>query len=36
MEKYDGAVEATDDNMILRMRFASCMTKSINTDTQNM
>jgi hypothetical protein len=33
MEKYGGAAEATDDNIIRRMRFAYWITKATDTHT---
>ena len=33
MEKYGAAREATDDNIIQRMRFAYCITKATDTHT---
>ena len=31
MEKFGRARQATDDNVIRRMRFAFCVTKAIDT-----
>ena len=36
MEKYDRAGQATDDNIIRRMRFACWITKAINVRSENM
>jgi hypothetical protein len=36
VEKFDTANQATDDNIIRRMRFACWITKATDTHTQNM
>jgi hypothetical protein len=36
VEKYGRAGQATDDNMIRRMRIACCRTKGTDTDSEHV
>jgi len=36
VEKYDGAIEATDENITRRIRFACCISKAIDTHSDRI